>query len=108
MVLLLQGGVEISRFMVNALARAAVGDKSKGCSRTYRASQAFSKSIIHNIADAQVPLGCPELCLPQEIIIDNEGGSHMYEHTYAQDSRQFWVIDPSNWRLQSETTEGND
>jgi hypothetical protein len=48
----------------------------------------------------EVPLGCPELCLPQEIIINNEGRSHTYEHAYAQDSRQFWVIDPSNWRLQ--------
>jgi len=76
--------------MVNAVARATIGDQRKGFSRTYRPSQALSESIVHNIADGQVPLGCSEFRLSQEIVVYYKCGAHMCDHTYARKLRQLY------------------
>jgi hypothetical protein len=79
----LESSVELRRFMVNALAGAAIGDQRKRWSRPNWTPEALSKSVIHNIAHGQVPLGSAALGLPQELVVYYEGSSHTDEHIYA-------------------------
>jgi hypothetical protein len=70
--------------VVNALARAAVSDQREWGGGGRRATQTLSQSAIHNVAHSLIPLSSAEFRLPKEIIIYNEGGSHTYEHIYAE------------------------
>ena len=79
---------------MNTLAGAAVSDQREWGGGRRRATQAFSEGVIHNIAHSLVPLSSAEFRLPKQIIVDNEGGSHTYEHIYANQcsSRRAYLL----------------
>jgi len=70
--------------VVNALAGASVSDQRERSGGRSRTTQAFSESAVHNVAHSLIPLRSAEFRLPEEIVIYDEGGSHTYDHIYAE------------------------
>lgn len=87
-VFLFERGVELGRLVMNAFTRAPVSDKREWERLTGRASERFTKSVIHNVTDGQFPLSGTALGLSQKVIINDQSGSHTYEHTYAKSNDQ--------------------
>jgi hypothetical protein len=69
--------------VVNALVGAAVCDQREWSRGRCWATQALSEGVIHNVAHGLIPIGSALFRLAKEIIVNNEGGSHTYEHIYA-------------------------
>ena len=82
----LEGGVEVGGLVVNTRGGAAVSDQRKWGNRWSRTIQTLPERVIYNIANGLIPLGSAELRLLQKIVVYNERGSHMYDHTYAASS----------------------
>jgi hypothetical protein len=66
--------------VTDALAGAAVSDQREGWGDTDWATQVFPESAIHNVAHGLIPLGRTEFRTPKEIVVNNEGGPHTYDH----------------------------
>jgi hypothetical protein len=77
-------GSKIDRLVAQLATRLAVGHERERRSRSRRLSKRLTERLVDNVADGEISLSRAPLGLAQELIVDDQGGPHIDDHTYAQ------------------------